>query len=297
LKWGKGMIEIQNLTKIYKKQTVLNDVNLRLEMGKICGLVGVNGSGKTTLMRCIAGFAKPTKGKVVVDGCIVGKDIDFPDKMGVIIENPGFLPSYNAFFNLKILSRVSGKAADERIRKVITEMGLDPDNLKPVGQYSLGMRGRLGIAQALIHHPKVIIVDEPTTGLDPEERIRFRNLLSEVSENDVTIILSTHIVGDISSTCNNMALMNRGEVSFYGSPQDMLKKAEGKVWRIRAGGDQLHEIDKKYPVISTIPSGTAWEVQVVADKVEGYEAEPFPPNLEHAYVYYMENQLNLWTND
>jgi len=92
-------------------------------------------------------------------------------------------------------------------------------------------------------------------------------------------------------------LMNRGEVSFYGSPQDMLKKAEGKVWRIRAGGDQLHEIDKKYPVISTIPSGTAWEVQVVADKVEGYEAEPFPPNLEHAYVYYMENQLNLWTND
>ena len=132
------MIEIQNLTKIYKKQTVLNDVNLRLEMGKICGLVGVNGSGKTTLMRCIAGFAKPTKGKVVVDGCIVGKDIDFPDKMGVIIENPGFLPSYNAFFNLKILSRVSGKAADERIRKVITEMGLDPDNLKPVGQYSLG---------------------------------------------------------------------------------------------------------------------------------------------------------------
>ena len=92
------MIEIRNLTKIYKKQTVLNDVNLRLEMGKIYGLVGVNGSGKTTLMRCIAGFAKPTKGKIVVDGCIVGKDIDFPDKMGVIIENPGFLPSYNAFF-------------------------------------------------------------------------------------------------------------------------------------------------------------------------------------------------------
>ena len=94
------------------------------------------------------------------------------------------------------------------------------------------MKRRLGIAQALIHHPKVIIVDEPTTGLDPEERIRFRNLLSEVSENDVTIILSTHIVGDISSTCNNMALMNRGQVSFNGSPQDMLKLAEGKVWRI-----------------------------------------------------------------
>ena len=190
-------------------------------------------------------------------------------------------------------SRQRKQAVDEMLENV----GLFDVRERYANKLSGGMKRRLGIAQALIHHPKVIIVDEPTTGLDPEERIRFRNLLSEVSENDVTIILSTHIVGDISSTCNNMALMNRGQVSFNGSPQDMLKLAEGKVWRIRAAGDQLHEIDKKYPVISTIPSGTIWEVQVVADKVEGYEAEPFPPNLEHAYVYYMENQLNLWTND
>ncbi len=121
-----------------------------------------------------------------------------------------------------------------------------------------------------MHHPKVIIVDEPTTGLDPEERIRFRNLLSEVSENDVTIILSTHIVGDISSTCNNMAFDGTGgKFASMGLPQDMLKKAEGKVWRIRAGGDQLHQIDKKYPVISTIPSGDSLGGNVVADKVEG----------------------------
>ena len=139
--------------------------------------------------------------------------------------------------------------------------------------------------------------DRWPTGLDPEERIRFRNLLSEVSENDVTIILSTHIVGDISSTCNCMALMNKGEVSFYGSPQDMLRQAEGKVWRIRVTSDELHEVDKLYPVISTIPSGTGWEVQVVADEVQGYDAESYPPNLEHAYVYYMENKLNRWRND
>ena len=185
--------------------------------------------------------------------------------------------------------------------KVIQEVGLGYIKL---GQSSTTLSGgesqRVKLATELSKRDTgktLYILDEPTTGLDPEERIRFRNLLSEVSENDVTIILSTHIVGDISSTCNNMALMNRGQVSFNGSPQDMLKLAEGKVWRIRAAGDQLHEIDKKYPVISTIPSGTIWEVQVVADKVEGYEAEPFPPNLEHAYVYYMENQLNLWTND
>jgi hypothetical protein len=94
-----------------------------------------------------------------------------------------------------------------------------------------------------------------------------------------------------------MALMNKGEVSFFGSPEDMLKRAEGKVWRIRVSGDKLHEVDKLYPVITTIPSGTDWEVQVVADAVKGYDAEPYPPNLEHAYVYYMENSLNLWTND
>jgi ABC-type multidrug transport system ATPase subunit len=158
------------------------------------------------------------------------------------------------------------------------------------------MKRRLGIAQALIHNPKLIIVDEPTTGLDPEERIRFRNLLAEISKKDVSIILSTHIVGDISSTCNYMALMNTGELAFLGAPQEMLKVTEGKVWRIKISGDELGQIDKKYPVITTIPSGTGWEVQVVADEIEGYDAEPYPPNLEHAYVYYMEKKLNRWVN-
>ena len=203
------MIEIQNLTKIYKKQTVLNDVNLRLEMGKICGLVGVNGSGKTTLMRCIAGFAKPTKGKVVVDGCIVGKDIDFPDKMGVIIENPGFLPSYNAFFNLKILSRVSGKAADEHIRKVITEMGLDPDNLKPVGQYSLGMRGRLGIAQAIMENPDYLILDEPFNGLDPESVAILKKMLLEYRDAGNLVLFSIHNLDLAANFCDNVLFVDR----------------------------------------------------------------------------------------
>lgn len=206
------MIEIRNLTKIYKKQTVLNDVNLRLEMGKIYGLVGVNGSGKTTLMRCVAGFAKPTMGKVVVDGCIVGKDIDFPDKMGVIIENPGFLPSYNAFFNLKILSRVSGKAADEHIRKVITEMGLDPDNLKPVGQYSLGMRGRLGIAQAIMENPDYLILDEPFNGLDQDGVEDVHQLLQKLKKEGKCILLASHSATDISKACDEVYKIKEGKI-------------------------------------------------------------------------------------
>jgi ABC-type multidrug transport system ATPase subunit len=127
--------------------------------------------------------------------------------------------------------------------------------------------------------------------MDPEERIRFRNLLSEVSEKGVTIILSTHIVGDISSTCKCMALMNKGAVSFFGSPQEMLRRAEGKAWRLHVTGEELQELNKRYAVISTIPSGAGWEVQLVADEVKGYEAQPFTPNLEHAYVYYMEHEL------
>jgi ABC-2 type transport system ATP-binding protein len=148
----------------------------------------------------------------------------------------------------------------------------------------------LGIAQALIHKPQVLVVDEPTTGLDPEERIRFRNLLSEASGQDTTIILSTHIVGDISSSCTDMALLNQGRIMFRGSPEEMLQNTEGKVWRLKVTNEQYGEISKKYPVISTIPCGLNWDIQVVADSLPGYDAVSYPPNLEHAYVYYMEGK-------
>ena len=191
---------------------------------------------------------------------------------------------------------VDGKL-DWTVDAMLESVGLFDVRERYANKLSGGMKRRLGIAQALIHRPRLIIVDEPTTGLDPEERIRFRNLLAEVGKQDVTIILSTHIVGDISSTCNCMALMNKGEVAFFGSPREMLQEAEGKVWRMHISGDEMPVVDAKYPVISTIPSGTGWEVQVVADEIEGYDAEPYPPNLEHAYVYYMEYKLNRWMND
>ncbi|HZH72151.1 MAG TPA: ABC transporter ATP-binding protein, partial [Mariniphaga sp.] len=144
--------------------------------------------------------------------------------------------------------------------------------------------------------PKVIIVDEPTTGLDPEERIRFRNLLANISTKDVIIILSTHIVGDISSTCNNMALLNKGELAFVGSPEQLVEKAKGNVWLINATQTEFMEINEKYPVISTIPVEGGWEVQVVASEINGYYGKQIEPNLEHAYVHFMENNLNQWSN-
>jgi ABC-type multidrug transport system ATPase subunit len=157
------------------------------------------------------------------------------------------------------------------------------------------MKRRLGIAQALINDPKIIIVDEPTTGLDPEERIRFRNLLSQISTRDVIIILSTHIVGDISSTCENMALLNKGKLAFTGSPEELVREAEGKVWQIQATEKEYLEINEKFPVITTIPSDYGWEIQVVADQIDGFYGKQIEPNLEHAYVYFMENKLNQWT--
>jgi ABC-type multidrug transport system ATPase subunit len=156
------------------------------------------------------------------------------------------------------------------------------------------MKRRLGIAQALIGNPKIIVVDEPTTGLDPDERIRFRNILSQLS-HDVTIILSTHIVGDISSTCQSMALLNRGQLVFSGSPESLVNIAAGHVFRLNLDHVEYESIKEKYNVISTIPSENGWEVQIVADDPPANGYTSITPNIEHAYVYYMEHKLHTET--
>ena len=295
-------ISIKGLNKIYPNGNhALKNINMEIPTGMF-GLLGPNGAGKSTLMRILVALMEPSEGEVNKFGYdLKSQRKEIRSILGYLPQDFRFFAKYKTYEFLDYAARLSGMNNSRKRKQAVDEMlesvGLYDVRERYANRLSGGMKRRLGIAQALIHHPKVIIVDEPTTGLDPEERIRFRNLLSEVSENNVTIILSTHIVGDISSTCKCMALMNKGEVSFYGSPEEMLKQTEGKVWKIKVSGDQLSEIDKKYPIITTIPSGTGWEIQVVADRVEGYDALPFPPNLEHAYVYYMENKLNLWTND
>ena len=269
----------------------LRDVNLDIPMGMF-GLLGPNGAGKSTLMRILVALMEPTSGEVNIFGYDLRRERkEIRRILGYLPQDFRFFAKYTTYEFLDYAARLSGMTNARKRRQAVDEMletvGLFDVRERYAEKLSGGMKRRLGIAQALIHKPKVIIVDEPTTGLDPEERIRFRNLLSEFSKNDVTIILSTHIVGDISSTCNCMALMNHGQVDFYGSPQQMLARAEGKVWRLKVTGDELFEIDKRYSIISTIPSGMGWEVQVVADAIESFDAEPYPPNLEHAYVYYM----------
>ena len=295
-------ISIRSLNKVYPNGNhALKNINLEIPTGMF-GLLGPNGAGKSTLMRILVALMEPSSGEINVFGYdLLKQRKEVRSILGYLPQDFRFFAKYKTYEFLDYAARLSGMNNSKQRRQAVDTMlesvGLYDVRERFANRLSGGMKRRLGIAQALIHNPKLIIVDEPTTGLDPEERIRFRNLLAEISKKEVSIILSTHIVGDISSTCNNMALMNKGEIAFLGSPQEMLKEAEGKVWRIQISGDELPVIDKKYPVITTIPSGLGWEVQVVADEIKDYDAEPYPPNLEHAYVYYMEKKLNRWVND
>lgn len=198
------MIEIENLTKTFGTQTVISDVSGIFYHGKIYGFVGRNGSGKTVLMKMILGFIKPTSGTIKVNGEQVGKEIDIPDDIGAIIETPGFLPEYSAFQNLKLMAMIRGKITNERIRETIKLVGLDPDSKKHVGKYSLGMRQRLGIAQAIMEDPQILLLDEPLNGLDNEGVEEMRNVLLKQKDQGKLIIIASHSKEDIDILCDEI---------------------------------------------------------------------------------------------
>jgi len=290
-------IEIQGLNKIYPNGNhALKDIDLEFGTGMF-GLLGPNGAGKSSLMRIIVTLMKPTSGAVYIDG----KDIQKCRKE--LRKMLGYLPQDFRFFtSLKTWEFLdySGSLAGLRNRKerlaevdrLLDQVGLLEARDRQANRLSGGMKRRLGIAQALIGKPRIIVVDEPTTGLDPDERIRFRNILSQLSRNDVTIILSTHIVGDISSTCQGMALLNRGELVFSGPPESLIKHAEGHVFKLNLTTLEYEKVKELYDVISTIPVETGWEVQVVSDESPDFNSVSIIPNIEHAYVYYMEHKLH-----
>ncbi len=293
-------IKIENLNKIYQGGNwALKDINLEIPNGMF-GLLGPNGAGKSSLMRILVTLMKPSSGKVTIDGYDLMKNRrEIRSMLGYLPQDFRFFAKLKTWEFLDYTARLAGmknKAIrNDAVDRMLEEVGLFEARDRNANKLSGGMKRRLGIAQALINDPKIIIVDEPTTGLDPEERIRFRNLLSQISSRDVIIILSTHIVGDISSTCENVALLNRGKLAYSGSPEGLIRKAEGHVWLIQATEKEYLEINDKFPVISTIPTDNGWELQVVSDNINGYYGHPIEPNLEHAYVYFMENNLNQWS--
>jgi ABC-2 type transport system ATP-binding protein len=295
-------IEIENLNHIYPNgNQALKNINLEFGTGMF-GLLGPNGAGKSSLMRILVTLMKPTSGVVKVDG------LDIQKHRKELRSMLGYLPQDFRFFTaLKTWEFLdySGSLAGLKIRKerlaevdrLLDQVGLLEARDRRANKLSGGMKRRLGIAQALIGNPKIIIVDEPTTGLDPDERIKFRNVLSQLSQHDVIIILSTHIVGDISSTCQGMALLDKGEMVYYGSPENLVKHAEGHVFRLNLTPAEYEIVKEKYNVISTLPNETGWEVQVVSDDIPEYNSKIIEPNIEHAYVYFMEHKLHTTLND
>lgn len=203
-------IELIHVTKKFGQELVLKEVNLTLEQGRVYGIVGNNGSGKTVLMKCICGFLIPTTGLIQVFGSGIGQDVDFPESLGVIIETPGFLTNLTGRKNLEILAGMRGKIGPAEIQQVLEKVGLDPALKKPVANYSLGMRQRLGIAQAIMEDPKLLILDEPFNGLDKHGVGEIRKLLLELKEEGKTILLASHNEEDIRVLCDEVYEMDGG---------------------------------------------------------------------------------------
>lgn len=207
---GNTAISVQSVSKSFGEAEGLHEVSHDFESGKIHGIVGNNGSGKTVLMKCICGFLLPTKGRILVYGRQVGRDMDFPEDAGIIIETPGFLPDLTGMKNLELLASLRRRIKKEAIRQAIARVGLDPDMKKPVGKYSLGMRQRLGIAQAIMENPSLLILDEPLNGLDKVAVVQMRSLIRELREQGKTIILASHNQQDIEELCDTVCEMDAG---------------------------------------------------------------------------------------
>ena len=206
------MIIIENATKKFGTQTVLNNVSLTLEEGKIYGFVGQNGCGKKVLFKSICGFIYLDRGTITVDGKVIGKDIDIIKDAGIIIESPGFLPNYSAFKNLKFLTMIKDNIGDEQIKSTLISVGLDPESKKVVGKFSLGMRQRLGIAQAIMENPHILILDEPMNGLDKRGVEDIRKILMDLKKKGKLILLASHNPLDIDILCDCVYELDAGTI-------------------------------------------------------------------------------------
>jgi len=284
------MIAVTDLTKTYKGNVqALRGIDLEIGAGMF-GLVGPNGAGKTTLMRILAGLLRPTSGEVQV----LGHDVTQPAGKMAVKATLGYLPqelglypdlSAREFVDyVAILKGLTDSAARGRqVEELLELVGLAEAAGRRLKTYSGGMKRRVGIAQALLGGPRLLIVDEPTAGLDPEERVRLRNLLADTATR-CTVILSTHIVEDISQSCNDLAVLNKGRVLFRGDPRDLIARARGRVWTITTAGERP---DAGLSVVSTLQLHDGVQYRVLGTPGEGYDAVPAEPSLEDGYIWLM----------
>jgi ABC-type multidrug transport system ATPase subunit len=280
------VIETHNLSKSYKEVQALVDFNLKLTPG-ILGLLGPNGAGKSTLMRMLATITKPTQGTILWNGQDVVKDPEaLRSVLGYLPQDFGVYPNLSAQEFLEYMAAIKGMSG-EKARRKISDL-LDLVNLRDaahrkLGGYSGGMRQRVGIAQALLNDPQLLIVDEPTVGLDPEERVRFRNLLSDLSGERI-VILSTHIVSDVESTATDIVIIHKGELKVRAYPEELLKQMEGSVWEWIVTSQELPALKQQFLVSGTIRRMDGVEVRAVSETRPCPEAKPVIPSLEDVYL-------------
>ena len=279
-------IVIKNLSKNYGRKAALKNVSVTIHSG-MYGLLGRNGAGKTSLMRILATLSVPSGGEVSMNGISIKETGKIREIIGYLQQNFSFyrnMSVYDAMDYLGLLSNLPDKIRKERIVSLLERVNLKENMRTKIKVLSGGMRQRLGIAQALLHDPQILIVDEPTAGLDPEERIRFRNLLSEFAEDRI-VILSTHISSDVEASCENIGVLDNGKMIWNGATEELVKQAEGKVYLISAGKKQDKIIREKYTVLNIIASGSGTQYRVLSETLPEEKHILQDPTLEDGYMY------------
>jgi ABC-2 type transport system ATP-binding protein len=284
-------IIIEDLNQFYGKKQALKNLNLTIGPGMF-GLLGRNGAGKTTLMKVLVTLLPKTRGVVSVCGIPVSKEAQIRKITGYLPQEFSMYANmtvYEAMDYLGVLSGLSKAQRKERIPLLLKKVNLSDKYRTKVKALSGGMKRRLGIAQAILHEPKVLIVDEPTAGLDPEERVRFRNLLSEIAQDRI-VILSTHIVGDIEATCENIAVLDEGELIYRGTVEALLEEARGKLYTAVVSKTELPRLKEQYTVTSMVTQDNSVNVRLIADIKPFDKAAPCEPSVEDAYMYLMRGK-------
>jgi ABC-2 type transport system ATP-binding protein len=285
-------LTISNLTKQYNThKTAISDYSLTIDKG-VLGLLGPNGAGKSTLMKIIATISKPSGGSVLLDDVDIVQNPNYIRKvLGYLPQDFGVYPNLNAYEFLEYIAAmkgVGGKGLKQRIDLLLEGVNLTADAKRPIGTYSGGMKQRIGIAQALLNDPKVLIFDEPTVGLDPEERMRFRQLIADLAQNSI-IILSSHIVSDIETIADEVAIMQDGKLMIHAPQQEIIKKAEGKIFEVLLENSVLNAFKQEYKVIDTARQGDKIRLRYIAQGPVAPLSTQVTATLEDAYLFITHN--------
>ena len=285
-------LSLDRLTKHYGSKIAVDQVSATLEPG-VYGLLGANGAGKTTLMRMMCAILESTSGEVLLDGKdVISMGEDYRNVLGYLPQDFGYYPNYTALEFLMYVSALKGipkKIAKKRARQLLEEVGLSHVADKKVKTFSGGMKQRVGIAQALLNNPDILILDEPTAGLDPKERVRFRNLLSDYA-GDKIVILSTHIVSDIEAIADEVLLMKQGKIVLHGTVPELVQKAEGKVWELEVSSAEAKKWQTKSTVANLRHEGKQVVLRIISDDKPSEEAVLCEATLEDLYLYYLPTE-------